>query len=72
METEKDLTLELKDDLGEIELIKCVAPGIFYVVAADPGRINNSKIWTAIIKKNKPNTLKQIVSDILTNTPSPC
>ena len=36
METEKDLTLELKDDLGEIELIKCVAPGIFYVVAVDP------------------------------------
>lgn len=36
METEKDLTFELKDDLGEIELIKCVAPGIFYVVAVDP------------------------------------
>ena len=36
METEKDLTLELKDDLGEIELIKCVATGIFYVVAVDP------------------------------------
>lgn len=36
METEKDLTLELKDDLGEVELIKCVAPGIYYVAAVDP------------------------------------
>ena len=36
METEKDLEHELKDDLGDIELMKCVAPGIYYVVAVDP------------------------------------